>query len=101
MSPNLHDAKLLFPFSRIIVFAVNKGLQTLLIRKELTELLHLILSVDNCALLFTLLMGLNSKELSRGCSLLFVPVTTSPSSVNNQRGAYSSSLDTFPSKHLS
>ena len=48
MLPNLHDAKLLFPFSRIIVFAFNKGLQTLLIRKELTELLHLILFVDNC-----------------------------------------------------
>ena len=52
--PNLYDFKLLFPFSRIIIFTVNKGLQTLLIRKELTELLHLILSVDNCALLFTL-----------------------------------------------
>ena len=47
MLSNLHDAKLLLPFSRIIVFAFNKGLQTLLIQKELKELLHLILFDDN------------------------------------------------------
>ena len=44
---NLYEFKLLLPFSRIIVFAFNKGLQTLLIRKELKELLHLILFDDN------------------------------------------------------
>ena len=47
MLSNLHDAKLLLPFSRINVFAFNKGLQTLLIQKELKELLHLILFDDN------------------------------------------------------
>ena len=60
MLSNLHDAKLLLPFSRIIVFAFNKGLQTLLIRKELKELLHLILlNVVTLLILFVLIMFVN------------------------------------------
>ena len=72
---NLYEFKLLLPFSRILVFCFNKGLQTLLILRELTKLLHLKLTSHNFVELFTLRMDLNSNELSRGCSLLFVSVT--------------------------
>ena len=76
--------KLLLPFSMIIVFCFNKGLQTLLILRELTKLLHSKLTLHNCVELFTLRMDLNSNELSRGCSLLFDSVTTSPSLIDSQ-----------------
>ena len=97
----LYEVKLLLYFLRIIVFCFNKGLQTLLILRELTKLLHLKLSLYNFVELFILIMDLNSNEFSRGCSLLFVPVTTSPSLVDCQCSLYSSSCGSFPSKKLS
>ena len=66
------------------MFCFNKGLQTLLILRELTKLLHLKLTLFNCVELFNLILDLNSNELSRGCSLLFDSVTTSPSLVDSQ-----------------
>ena len=97
---NLYEFKLVLPFSMIIVFCFNKGLQTLLILRELTKLLHLKLTLHTCVELFTLRMDLNSNELSRGYSLLFDSVTTPLSLVDSQWGLYSSSHDTFPSKYL-
>ena len=81
---NLFDFKLLFSFAKKIVFFINKGLQTLLILKELTKLLHLKLALFNCVELFNSILDLNSNKLSRGCSLLFDSVTTSPSLVDSQ-----------------
>ena len=83
MLRNLYEFKLLLPFSRIIVVCFNKGLQKLLILREFTKLLHLKLTLHNFVELFTLRMDLNSNELSRGCSLLFDSVTTSPSLVDS------------------
>ena len=56
---NLYEFKLLLPFSRIIVFCFNKGLQTLLILRYLTKLLHLKLTLHNCVELFNLKIDLN------------------------------------------
>ena len=83
------------------MYRLNKGLQKLLILRELSKLLHLKLTVHTFVELFTLRMDLNSNELSRGCSLLFDSVTTSPFLVDSQWSLYSSSRDIFPSKKLS
>ena len=61
-----------------------KGLQPLLILRELNKLLHFKLKLHNFVELFILRMNLNLNELSRGCSLLFVLVTTSPFRIDSQ-----------------
>ena len=63
----------------VIYFVSNKGLQALLILNPLTKLLHLILVSHIFLLIFTLGRDLNSDELSRGGSILFVSVVTPPS----------------------
>ena len=80
----LYEVKLLLSCLLIIVFCFNTGLQTLLILRELTKLLHLRLILYNFVELFILRMDLNSNELSQGCSLLFVLVSTLPSLVESQ-----------------
>ena len=80
----LYEVKLLLSSLLIIVFCFNKGLQTLSILRELTKLLHLRLILYNFVELFILRMDLNSNALSRGCSVLFVLVSTSPSLVESQ-----------------
>ena len=80
----LYEVKQLLFFLWIIVFCFNKGLQTLLILRELTKLLHLRLILYKFVELFILRIDLNSNELSRGCSLLFVLVTTPSSLAENQ-----------------
>ena len=56
---NLYDFKVSFSFAKIIVFFINKGLQILLILKELTKLLHLKLTFFNCVELFDVILDLN------------------------------------------
>ena len=60
----------------VIYFVCNKDSQAPLILKALTKLLHLILVSHKLLLRFTLGRDLNSDELSRGGSILFVSVVT-------------------------
>ena len=62
----------------VIYFVCNKNVQALIIPKELTKLLHLILISHKLLLIFTLSKDLNSDKLSRGGSILFVLVVTPP-----------------------
>ena len=63
----------------VIYFVCNKNVQALIILKELTKLLHLILISHKLLLIFTLSKDLNSDKLSRGGSILFFSaVTPSP-----------------------
>ena len=66
------------------MFCLNKGLQILLILRELTKSIHLKLNLHNFVELFILRIDLNLNELSRGCALLFIPTTTSPSRIDSQ-----------------
>ena len=62
----LYEVKQLLYCLRIIVFYFVKGLQTLLILRKLTKLLHLTLDLYKKFVdLFTVRMDLNSNELSR------------------------------------
>ena len=85
----------------VIYFVCNKNVQALIILKELTKLLHLILISHTLLLIFTLSKDLNLDKLSRGGSILFVLVVTPPSLTKDQRGTHSISRETFPRKNLS
>ena len=72
----LYLFKIFLSLGEVIYIVCNKDSQALLILKSLTKLLHLILVSHKLLLRFTLGRDLNSDELSRGGSILFVSVVT-------------------------
>ena len=74
----LYLLKIFLSLREVIYIVYNKDSQALLILKSLTKLLHLILVSHKLCLIVMLGRDLNSYELSRGGSILFVSVVTPP-----------------------